>query len=214
MYSHTSFSHCGQLVKCASGARLTAPPAIKPALCTYLPNQHNTTFIAAGPQGAEPDNASSAWQCVKMRCASAVSLKWCCVLNESLFFSAFSVPMITCSWLQLGGEIARGGPPHVYPPPRYPRILLKEFRHYAPSRRNAHWVRRPQKRKTKKTKNCWICCAKAVRCSALQFTQHERGKNLRDNAWPILHVRAYVILPLRASGKMRKRGPASRPPPR
>ena len=27
-------------------------PAIKPALYTHLPNQHNTTFIPEGPQGS------------------------------------------------------------------------------------------------------------------------------------------------------------------
>jgi hypothetical protein len=38
------------------GARTPGPslaPAIKPALCTYLPNQHNTTFIPEGPQGSD-----------------------------------------------------------------------------------------------------------------------------------------------------------------
>ena len=37
------------------GARAPGPslaPAIKPALCTYLPNQHNTTFISEGPRGS------------------------------------------------------------------------------------------------------------------------------------------------------------------
>jgi len=51
-----------------------------------------------------------------------------------------------------------------------------------------------------------------VRCSALQFTQHEWGMNWRDDACPLLHVRAYVILQLHAMGKTRKRSPACRSP--
>jgi hypothetical protein len=71
---HAPFCDCVQYTKSAYGARLAAPPTIKPALCTYLPNQHNTTFIPVGPQGAKPAKASSTVQCEVKRRASLVSL--------------------------------------------------------------------------------------------------------------------------------------------
>jgi hypothetical protein len=103
--THTSFCSCVQRAKCASGARLGAHPAIKPALCTYLPNQHNTTFIAAGPQGTAPDKESSAWKCGKKRCVKAVPLKWVCACSAWKCGKVRCVRAVSLKWVCALNEV-------------------------------------------------------------------------------------------------------------